>query len=107
MVHRVQAARDQRYASLRGFFHGASDVEDDAESLQLRLHSVTLHSGAAAVGKTLEALDLASLDAEVTGVRRGKLRLDVAPDTTLLAGDVVVLRGSGEGVARAEARLLK
>src|SRR5437899_1762163 len=38
VVHRVQAARDQRYASLRGFFHGASDVEDDAESLQLRLH---------------------------------------------------------------------
>ncbi|RLM49136.1 potassium transporter, partial [Halobellus sp. Atlit-31R] len=31
VVHRVQVARDERYASLRGYFHGASDVSDDLE----------------------------------------------------------------------------
>jgi CPA2 family monovalent cation:H+ antiporter-2 len=31
VVHRVQAARDERYASLRGFFHGASDADDRDE----------------------------------------------------------------------------
>ncbi|MFC3107508.1 cation:proton antiporter [Undibacterium arcticum] len=106
VVHRVQRARDQRYASLRGFFHGASDVEAD-DNEQLRLHSVTLHNGAAAVGKSLEALDLASLGAEVTLLRRGKLRLDVTPEAILQIGDVVVLRGAVEGISRAEARLLK
>jgi monovalent cation:H+ antiporter-2, CPA2 family len=106
VVHRVQAARDERYASLRGYFHGASDAPDDAEHLQWRLHAVTLPSGAKAIGQTLAALDLAALGAEVTVLRRGKLRIDVEPDVVLQAGDVIVLRGVVEGVARAEARLL-
>jgi voltage-gated potassium channel Kch len=31
VVHRVQAAREARYASLRGWFHGASDAGEDAD----------------------------------------------------------------------------
>jgi monovalent cation:H+ antiporter-2, CPA2 family len=107
VVHRVQAARDERYASLRGYFHGASDAPDDAEHLHVRLHSVTLGEGANAIGKTIAALKLAEAGAEVTIVRRGKSRLDVAPETVLQVGDIVVLRGASEGVARAEARLLR
>ncbi|WP_151632786.1 monovalent cation:proton antiporter family protein [Noviherbaspirillum aerium] len=107
VVHRVQAARDERYASLRGYFHGASDAPDDAEHLHVRLHSVNLTEGANAVGKQLCALKLAELGAEVTIVRRGKSRIDVTPETLLQAGDIVVLRGTTDGVARAEDRLLK
>ncbi|MGH8806745.1 MAG: monovalent cation:proton antiporter-2 (CPA2) family protein [Noviherbaspirillum sp.] len=107
VVHRVQAARDERYASLRGYFHGASDVSDDDEHLHVRLHSVTLNEGAKAIGKPLSALRLAEVGAEVTIVRRGKSRIDVAPETVLQAGDIVVLRGATEAVARAEERLLK
>jgi len=101
----VQVARDERYASLRGYFHGAS--EDDAEHLHVRLHSVVLAEGARAVGKPLSALRLADVGAEVTTIRRGKSRIEVAPDTVLQAADIVVLRGATEAVARAEERLLK
>lgn len=107
VVHRVQAARDERYASLRGYFHGAGDAPDDAEHLHVRLHSVNLGQGANAVGKALSALRLAELGAEVTIVRRGKSRIDVTPETVLQAGDIVVLRGTTDGVARAEDRLLR
>jgi CPA2 family monovalent cation:H+ antiporter-2 len=107
VVHRVQAARDERYASLRGYFHGASDALDDAEHLHVRLHSVTLGPTASAIGKALQNLKLADLHAEVTAIRRSKARIEVAPDTVLLAGDIVVLRGATEAVARAEERLLK
>ncbi len=107
VVHRVQAARDERYASLRGYFHGASDAPDDAEHLHVRLHSVTLSEGAQAIGKALAALKLAEVGAEVTIVRRGKSRVEVAPETVLHAGDIVVLRGATESVARAEELLLK
>ena len=107
VVHRVQAARDERYASLRGFFHGASDAPEDAEHLHVRLHSVALPEGAKAVGKPLAALKLAEVGAEVTIIRRGKSRLDVTLGTVLQAGDIVVLRGATEAVARAEERLLK
>jgi CPA2 family monovalent cation:H+ antiporter-2 len=102
VVHRVQAAREERYASLRGYFHGISDVGDDAE--MARLHTVTLPEGAGAVGRPLAEVDTEG--AEVTAIRRGRNRLDITPATLLAAGDVIVLRGSAQVVARAEALLL-
>jgi len=107
VVHRVQSARDERYASLRGFFHGDSDVEEDAEHLHVRLHSVTLGLHAKAVGKSLAELDLQEFAAEITAVRRSKSRIDVTPATILQGGDIIVLRGTAESVTRAEKRLLK
>ncbi|MET3133513.1 CPA2 family monovalent cation:H+ antiporter-2 [Oxalobacteraceae bacterium GrIS 1.11] len=103
VVHRVQTAREERYASLRGYFHGASDVGDDADLV--RLHSVTLAGNAKCLGKALAEIDLAG--AEVTTIRRGKGRLEARPDTVLEAGDVVVLRGAADAVTRAENRLLR
>ncbi|MES2151657.1 MAG: cation:proton antiporter [Pseudomonadota bacterium] len=106
VVHRVQSARDERYASLRGYFHGTSDVADDPEHLYVRLHSVTLREGAGAIGKRMETLALSDTGAEATTIRRGKGRIEVTPDTTLEVNDVVVLRGTAEAVHRAETRLL-
>ncbi len=103
VVHRVQSAREERYSSLRGYFHGASDTGDEADLV--RLHSVILSPGARGVGETLGRIDLAG--AEVSAIRRGKARLEIGPDTVLEAGDVVVLRGGAEAVARAEMRLLR
>ena len=107
VVHRVQSARDERYASLRGYFHGASDAADDPEHLYVRLHSVILRDDASSIGKRIDQLDLDEVGAEVTTIRRGKQRLDVTPHTLLTAGDVVVLRGSADAVTRAEGRLLQ
>jgi CPA2 family monovalent cation:H+ antiporter-2 len=107
VVHRVQSARDERYASLRGYFHGASDAADDPEHLYVRLHSVILRDDAGGVGRRIEQLKLDEVGAEVTTIRRGKARLEVTPHTELAAGDVVVLRGSADAVTRAEGRLLQ
>ncbi|MBB3212725.1 CPA2 family monovalent cation:H+ antiporter-2 [Herbaspirillum sp. Sphag1AN] len=107
VVHRVQTARDERYTSLRGYFHGASDVPDDNDNLSVRLQSVALIEGAHAIGKTLWQMALVQFDTEVTMLRRGKLRVDVQPDTVLQQGDIVVLRGTAENILRAEQRLLK
>jgi len=106
VVHRVQAARDERYATLRGFFHGASDVTDD-EHAYVRLHSVTLKDDAGAVGRCIGELGLDEVGAEVTAVRRGKDRIEPDRETELLAGDVVVLRGTGAAVTKAEGRLVR
>jgi CPA2 family monovalent cation:H+ antiporter-2 len=106
VVHRVQSARDERYASLRGYFHGASDVIDDPEHLYVRLHSVVLAADAQGVGRRIDELGLEELGAEVSGIRRARVRIEPEPGTVLQAGDVVVLRGSGDAVTRAEGRLL-
>ncbi|WP_306395333.1 monovalent cation:proton antiporter family protein [Telluria beijingensis] len=106
VVHRVQAARDDRYAALRGYFHGASDSGANLEPGHVRLHSVRLHAQASCVGRSLEALRLDDVAAEVTVVRRGGEDVEPAPQVVLAAGDVVVVRGDGEAVSRAEDRLL-
>lgn len=106
VVHRVQAARDERYASLRGYFHGVSDAVDDPAHSYVRLHSVTLREGAAAVGHRLAEFELDEVGAEVTTIRRGNERMEARAETELRAGDVVVLRGSADAVTRAEGMLL-
>ncbi|MBR7801628.1 monovalent cation:proton antiporter family protein [Undibacterium fentianense] len=107
VVHTVQMARDARYEALRGFFHGASDAADDAENMQLRLHTVVLGERGKNLGRSIAELELSEFSVDVTNVRRGKIRLEPSPELTLEASDVVVLRGTAEGVSRAEQRLLK
>ncbi|MBL8377149.1 MAG: cation:proton antiporter [Burkholderiales bacterium] len=108
VVRRVRSVRDSRYATLRGFFHGSSDATEDlAEAVHVRLHSVTLEADASAVAQTLGELDLESLGVQVVSVRRpGTMPPAPEPGLKLAAGDVVVLKGTPEPVALAEARLL-
>ena len=75
--------------------------------MNVRLQSVTLIGGASAIGHTLSDIDLpAQCGAEVAMLRRGKQRLESPQDIELMAGDIVVLRGSSEAILRAEKRLL-
>ena len=106
VVHRVQTARDDRYATLRGYFHGAGDNATNLEQGHVRLHSVRLHAQAGAVGKHLAQLRLDEVAVDVTTLRRGGQDVAPGPDVLLAAGDVVVLRGDGEAISRAEERLL-
>ena len=106
VVHRVQRARDDRYESLRGFFHGASDVTEDADSVQARLQSIPIGEAAQAVNKSIAELNLNDLDVELISLRRAMQRFEFAPATRLEAGDVLVLRGTTDALTLAEERLL-
>ncbi|NML62991.1 potassium transporter [Massilia sp. RP-1-19] len=106
VVHRVQSVRDERYASMRGYFHGMSDAADDPEHLFVRLHSVPLAEGAGSIGKRIGDLELDEIGAEVAALRRGRERIEATRESLLAEGDVVVVRGSAEAVTRAEGRLL-
>lgn len=106
VVHSVQAARDERYASLRGYFHGAGDPYEGDDHQQVRLHSVTLPSGATAVGETIGSLNMLRFDCEISLLRRGKVQVEITPQTVLQDGDTAVLRGTSTAIALAEERLL-
>ena len=109
VIKRLREMREQHYALLRGFFHGATDVGthlDDAE--QPRLHAVTLTPGAWAIGWRVGEIDMARVGADATAIRRRSERgLKLAPDLTLLEGDVVVLIGDAAAVTAGEALLLR
>lgn len=70
-----------------------------------QLHAVTLAEGAVAMGRPLAELDLENPGAMVTAVRRGGIR-GPEPETRLQPGDVLVLYGEPEALARAETLLL-
>ncbi len=107
IIKRVQAARASRYAKLREYFHGESDVIPADSESYWRLHALRLPAGASGVGKTIGELDLPPNHVEVTLVRRGRERLKVSDDLVLHEDDVLVLRGTSEGIGMAEELLLQ
>jgi CPA2 family monovalent cation:H+ antiporter-2 len=103
---RIRTVREERYSLFRGFYHGATDAANAAETVQPRLHSVRLTERASAVGKSLREIAVAGV--EVTGVRRRGARSVVPePEYRFEAGDILVLLGRPEALASAEKRLLR
>jgi CPA2 family monovalent cation:H+ antiporter-2 len=109
VLERFRQTRLAGYRTLRGFFHGESDLETDAlDSKEARLHAIHLVAGAYAIGHTLDELDLRRLGVEVTAIRRGNIRgLEPSPETRFRVGDVVVVLGTPTAMAAAETRLLQ
>lgn len=109
VLRRIRAVRESRYALMKGFFRGATDVNEDLEDeAQPRLSSLLISQQSAASGKTLKDLDLEKLLVEIVAVRRHGIRgVDPGPETLIEAGDVLVLRGTSENLAAAEISLLQ
>jgi CPA2 family monovalent cation:H+ antiporter-2 len=109
VMRRMSQVRDQQYGLLRGLYYGPSDAPEAGESVQPRLHAVTLHARAAALAKPLAALGLEDLGVQVTAVRRpGEQRkMSAAEAGPLREGDVVVLLGAPELLEAAELKLLQ
>ncbi|WP_197388305.1 monovalent cation:proton antiporter family protein [Ralstonia pseudosolanacearum] len=106
VVRRAQEMRDARYGLLRGYFHGQDDDEDMLERDAVRLHSVPLTKGSPAIGRPLGTLGLETFKTSVTAIRRQGIRaLDPEPNTLLELGDIVVLRGTPDGLQQAEEHL--
>jgi len=108
IVRRVQEMRNNKYATMREFFHG--DETDDLElpdDIRKRLSSYTIEDGAFAIGKKIEDLHLQS-----KGITLHKNRKDdsnVVPpnsDEALKPGDVLVLFGTPEDLEHIEGYLL-
>jgi len=107
VLRRIQESRARRYSVFSGYFRvPADDVGETTESLQPRFQSVLLNERNAAVGKTLDEVNLAELGVEVNAVRRHNVRgSQPAGDMVMRAGDVLVLLGQQMPLMAAEKRL--
>jgi CPA2 family monovalent cation:H+ antiporter-2 len=107
VLRRLREVREERYHIVGGFFTGATD-EAEVDAAQPRLRKIMIGSSAASVNCTLASLDLPSLEVTVTAVRRtGSREVNPDPAQRLRAGDVVVLLGTQENLAKAEIKLLQ
>ncbi len=108
VVRRIQENRARRYSMFSGFFRTptSSTAGEVTESMQPRFKSVFLGERDAAVGKSLDEMNLAALHVEVNAVRRHNVRgSQPAGDMVLHAGDVLVLLGQPNELTKAEQRL--
>ena len=107
VLRTLREVRQERYQLMGGFFRGVTD-EQLADNEQPRLRTVVAGSSAACVGKTLGSLNLEMTGATVTAIRRTGMReVNPSRDTRLREGDVLVLLGTQESLAKAEMRLLQ
>jgi CPA2 family monovalent cation:H+ antiporter-2 len=107
VIRIVQDQRDARYNLLRGYFHGADDSTAQ-EIEQERLSTITLPSGAEALGRLLSTVPLAEQGVRVVALRRGNGHtVDPESDPALEDGDTLVLSGRPEPLAMAEELLLR
>ncbi len=109
VLARLKQVRGERYELLRGFFPGATDMDDAQFDLQQpRMQSISIDSGAAAVGKSIASQRFDDIGIRLSALRRrGAHATEVQPDLVLEAGDVLVLTGTPEALAKAEMRLLQ
>ncbi|MBK8399836.1 monovalent cation:proton antiporter family protein [Propionivibrio sp.] len=109
VLRQIRQTRAARYRTLRGFFHGESDHDDNVHDSEAPcLRSVSLHDGAYAIGKTLSQLAVNEQEVEVVAVRRRNIRtLEPSGGTRFEIDDVVVLLGVPGALVKAEGRLLK
>jgi len=104
----VDDIRNNRYAVLRELVP-RGDPRPVGEFLDSReeLRSVVIPPGAWAVGRTLQDVRGRGMEVTFTGVRRqGILGREPAGETVLRDGDIVVIYGQPEDLARAESVLL-
>ena len=109
VLARLRQVRGERYELMRGFFPGVTDVSDaDYDGQQSRMQSILIDEGADAIGKTFQALQLEELMVQLVALRRkGVRQTKLQPEMRLQSGDVLVLAGTPEALARAEMRLLQ
>ncbi|HED33757.1 MAG TPA: potassium transporter [Gammaproteobacteria bacterium] len=108
IVRRVQEMRNNKYATLREFFH--SNESDDLElpdDLRKRLRTFILTEGSYAIGKKIEDLHLQSRGITLHRNRRNDSSV-VSPSSSdnLKSGDVLVLFGTPEDLEHIEGYLL-
>ncbi len=109
VLARLRTVRGERYELMRGFFPGATDEDDGGLDYdQPRLKSIAIDTGAAAVGKTLQELNVGKCGVFLTAIRRNGIR-QMSPDsqTVVMVGDVMILNGVPQDLARAEMRILQ
>jgi monovalent cation:H+ antiporter-2, CPA2 family len=96
----IERERADRYRSLRSRFGG------ETEQLTEALHSVTIHAGSVAVGKTLRDFDFEASGVHVEALRRAGIRGEEPdPELQLESGDVLVLRGDAKALTRMDTAL--
>ncbi len=107
VIRRIQETRASRYSVFSSYFKAIPEPVGEATEMRLpRFNGIVLNNNDAAVGKTLNEINLAELNIEVNSVRRHNVEgSQPSGDMILRAGDVLMLLGEPLSLSVAEKRL--
>jgi CPA2 family monovalent cation:H+ antiporter-2 len=105
---RIRQVRSERYQMLQGYYHGSHSRKIDEEGIpNTILHPIFLSHDSAACGHTISSQALARYHSSVTLIRREKTSIQQpSGDTTLLAGDILIVQMPADQQELIEAKLL-
>jgi len=102
----MNQVRAEDYAMLRTFFHATDAPESRQDDYRKQRRSLVIDERFHAVGRTPAELGLDRSPPHLEKIMRGGLQLSGGQwDVSLRPGDILVLRGTPEELARAEERL--
>jgi len=106
VFRKIRDIRNNRYELLRSLLPGERTFLDMIDDSAEELRAIDLQDDMQAIKRTISALELQDIDVTVNAIQRGERRLiHPEPDTTLQAGDTLVLSGSPADLDEAELRL--
>ena len=98
-------ARAGHYARVRAFFHSFDDIDLDRPDRH-HLRSVEILSNYHAVGQSIGSLRNLERTRVVALRRDGESSEDPELDTTILAGDVLVIKGDPDNIQATEIEIM-
>jgi CPA2 family monovalent cation:H+ antiporter-2 len=106
VMRSVQELRGNRYEMLRNVIARGDGSENDA-AFEEQVRSVVVPPGSWCIGKAVDEVRRAGVEVAITGIRRqGILGRDPPGVTEFQEGDIVVIFGTPDALAHAEAVLL-
>lgn len=101
ILFKIRAIHADRYRSIQGFFKGEDDptLIEEADTLRMSLHAITIGEDVYAVGKSIEELSTPDAPVLVKILTRDSTRYQ-DPDTSMIikAGDVLVVYTTPESL---------
>lgn len=106
VVSKIRRVRNEQYSSLRRLYPGETTINQVLGESGAQLYAVKLVAGSRAVGHAIAELGLEKQAVSVTAIHRGARRIiEPKPEERLVEGDILILFGSSDALAAAEAQV--
>ena len=101
VIKKIRIFRSERYKMFRGYFAGATDVDQEASSQDLpKLHSIEIKEYFSICNNKISSMSLKNFDIEIQYIRRPNMLENIEPrsDIVISAGDILVIIGTQDNL---------
>ena len=105
IIRKIRSFRTERYSMFRGYFKGATDINNDFSGQeQLELHSIEIKGNPKLMGIKLDKIRFEDFNIKIQYLRRPNMLENIEPrsDISIENGDILVILGLQENINQFE-----